>query len=459
MTNVPFGPALILTIWTICLLLSCPSPASAEVQVEIARSELTSDFAFPNVPAPASNDAGADAIWSIVDGTKDSNSPDIDVLHDGRIPDSHDQPSANFFFRAGTKGGRIRVDLKKTISVQRIGTYSWHREDRAPQVYDIYGADDTTKNLRLDPPANVPPQSCGWKLIAKVDSRSKATNSFGQHAVAITDSTGALGNYRYLLFDIDVTETRDPYGNTFFSEIDIIDADGPELQFVKPATSERVIKTFQTDDARFQFAIDMTLAPDLTKWTDEKLIPTIVEWYPKIVELFPSKDFHAKRAVRFRYRDDMGEFPAWAAGNEVSLNAPWFRREKDREALGAVVHELVHVVQEYPRTNPPPKWLVEGIPDYVRWFRYEPDSRGAAITPRNLKEARYDASYRISANFLNWVSENSRDDFVSRLNAAIREGRYKEDLWKELTGKPLTELGGEWKSAQEERLKRKETRE
>ena len=32
----------------------------------------------------------------------------------------------------------------------------------------------------------------------------------------------ALGNYRYLLFDISATENDDAFGNTFYSEIDVV---------------------------------------------------------------------------------------------------------------------------------------------------------------------------------------------------------------------------------------------
>jgi hypothetical protein len=38
----------------------------------------------------------------------------------------------------------------------------------------------------------------------------------------VTDSSGSLGSYRYLLFDCYVTELYDNWGNTFYSEIDVI---------------------------------------------------------------------------------------------------------------------------------------------------------------------------------------------------------------------------------------------
>jgi hypothetical protein len=41
---------------------------------------------------------------------------------------------------------------------------------------------------------------------------------------------------------------------------------------------------------------------------------------------------------------------------------------------------------------------------------------------------------------------------VQKLNAAGRAGKYREELWKEVTGKSIQELGDEWKRLQEQRL-------
>jgi hypothetical protein len=109
---------------------------------------------------------------------------------------------------------------------------------------------------------------------------------------------------------------------------------------------------------------------------------------------------------------------------------------------------MVHVVQQYGRArraNPnatrTPGWIVEGIPDYIRWFLYEPETRGAEITRRNLERARYDASYRITGNFLDWVVTTFDRDLVRNLNAAAREGQYRESLWETWTGQRLETLG------------------
>ena len=43
------------------------------------------------------------------------------------------------------------------------------------------------------------------------------------------------------------------------------------------------------------------------------------------------------------------------------------------------------------------------------------------------------------------MTEKHDKDLVRKLNAAMREGKYKEEIWKELTGKTVEELGQEWK--------------
>jgi hypothetical protein len=133
--------------------------------------------------------------------------------------------------------------------------------------------------------------------------------------------------------------------------------------------------------------------------------------------------------------------------------------ELDREARGAVVHEMAHIVQNYgwgrrnnPNSTRTPGWIVEGVPDYIRWFLYEPQTHGADITARNLSRAKYDGNYRISGNFIDWTVRKYDKDLVRKLNAASRAGNYKEDLWKEYTGKTVQELGDEWRKEHEERI-------
>ena len=385
----------------------------AEIKVVAERSaeEIpAARFKFKNVPPPAKSDAATKATFTIAEGSRDENGGDLASLHDGRVPSDEDQPAESFFFRQGSDGGRIQIDLGSSIPIKQINTFSWHANARGPQVYQLYASDGRAAGFNAGPKRGTDPESCGWKLIAKVDTRPKEGPGGGQHGVSISDPDRNIGEYRYLLFEISRTENRDPFGNTFFSEIDVLDPNTP----VVAATSDDakpIVKTFAADGGRFQFTVDTTVAPELTEWADKELRPVVQVWYPKLVALLPSEGFTARTNVTIRLRDNMGGTPASAGGGVINCNAGWFRRELKREALGSVVHEMVHVVQSYgrvsrddPKATRMPGWLVEGIADYVRWFLYEPQTMGAEITTRNLARAKYDASYRVTGNFLDWVS-------------------------------------------------------
>lgn len=293
-----------------------------------------------------------------------------------------------------------------------------------------------------------------------MDTRLDDDDEGGQNGVMVLDPTsGVLGRYRYLLFDISRTEDRDPFGNTFYNEIDVLDADGPVPTTAVVAIGKPILQSFDTDDGQYHFTIDTTVAPDLTEWADQELRPVVLTWYPRLVAMLPSDGFVAATNITLRFRNDMGGTPASAGGRGINLNSDWFRGELNREAHGSVVHEMVHVVQAYGRarrTNSnaarTPGWVVEGIADYVRWFLYEPESKGAEITRRNLERASYDSSYRVTGNFLDWVARTHEPEILVKLNTAAREGRYQEQLWTKWTGNTVQELGDEWKKSNEARI-------
>jgi Peptidase of plants and bacteria len=457
----PMNKSLLFSIGTAALLF--PLFAKAEIRVSVEHRSAEPGFAFKSVPAPSSNDAATKAEFTLVAGDRDPNGGSLSVLHDGRLPAGEDEPSENFFFRAATEGGRLAIDLGRLIAVQQVCTYSWHTGTRAPQLYKLYASDGASPAFNAAPRRGTDPASCGWKLVASVDTRPTDGAEGGQYGVAVSDpSSGLLGQYRYLLFDMLRTEDQDPFGNTFYSEIDVIDANGPAPMAISTAEGAPIIRTFEAQGGKYRFTLDVTAAPDLEQWADTKLRPVVQEWYPRLAAMLPSEGFTAATNVTLRFRNNMGGTPAATGGARISLNSQWFRRELQREARGAVVHEMVHVVQSYGRArrvNPAatrtPGWLVEGMADYIRWFLYEPQTKGAEITARNIARAKYNSSYRITGNFLNWVTLNYDREIVRKLNAAAREGRYTEQLWKDLTGKTVQELGDEWQKANEARLKQK----
>jgi hypothetical protein len=439
------------------LFFSMSSNAVVKTVIDHNRNEYAkSDYKFKKIPSPSRSDAATKAKFTIVDGRRDRNGGNVDKLHDGKIPIEEDQPSENFFFNAGTDGGRLLVDLGGNIDIKQVNTYSWHPNTRGPQVYKLYACDGKADDFNPRPRKGTDPGMCGWKLVARVDTRSKGKPDGGQYGVSICDSDGDIGKYRYLLFDISRTEGIDPFGNTFFSEIDIVEPNTPVV-VAAPAT-ERRGETFEAEKGKYRITIYTSETPDMTEWAHKELAPVLQEWYPKIVEMLPSRGYQAPRRLSVTFSPNMRGVAA-ASGTSIRCGADWFRRQLQGEAKGAVVHELVHVVQQYGRvrrTDPnairTPGWLVEGIADYIRWFLYEPQTRGAEVTRRNIARARYDSSYRISGNFLNWVTKTYDKDIVRKLNAAAREGRYKEQLWKEATGHTVQELGDEWKKSLEKKI-------
>jgi hypothetical protein len=443
------------------LVLCSPFLLFGEVKITVAHrnsSEATRSFDFKNIPAPSKNDAATAAKFTLVDGARDQNGGELDVLHDGRMPREEDQPNANFFFRQNSDGGRIQIDLGSATTIKEVNTYSWHGDARAPQVYKLYASTGKGDAFKAEPKRDTDPETSGWKLLANVDTRPKDGAMGGQYGVSVSDSSGTLGKYRYLLLDVRKTEDKDPFGNTFFSEIDVVDPSVAPIAAVTTDTN-RIAKSFETPDGKYRFTIDATVAPELMEWSEKELKPVCIEWYPKLVAMLPSDGYQAPTNITLRYRDDMGGTPASAGGAGINLNAGWFSRNLKGEARGSVVHEMAHVVQSYGRarrTNPnatrTPGWITEGIPDYIRWFLYEPQTRGAEITARNLERAKFDASYRVTGNFLNWVTTKYDTNIVRKLNAAAREGKYSEEIWKNSTGKTVQELGHEWRKFHEERL-------
>ncbi|HWD92604.1 MAG TPA: basic secretory protein-like protein [Verrucomicrobiae bacterium] len=437
----------------LAMLLAGGVAARAEVKVTVGHNEgdaASAAFKFKNVPSPAAHNAATSAKFSVVAGEMDPASGGLSKLNDGKLPTEEDQPDENFFFNEGSPGGRLVADLGSAISIKQINTYSWHPSTRGPQIYKLYGSDGTDKDFNAAPTNGVNPESCGWKHIVSVSTKSKGEGEDGgQYGVSIADTDGAIGKYRYLLFDTLATEHDDDFGNTFYGEINVIDAStsGDKADAGSATDSFKV----KTADGKCEITIDTTGAPELRDWAKDSLAPVMADWYPKIVALLPSEGYEAPTHFSITLKPVQGV--AYTAGTRVVANSEWLGKELHGEAVGSLVHEMVHVVQQFHGRNP--GWLVEGSADYVRWFKYEPQSHGADIVwmkKRRNFTPHYNDSYRITADFLNWVSDKYDGKIVTEMDAAMRAGKYNEDLWKQYTGKTLTELGDEWKSQIEAQL-------
>lgn len=184
--------------------------------------------------------------------------------------------------------------------------------------------------------------------------------------------------------------------------------------------------------------VDTSKAPEMKPFAD-KSEAVANEWYPKIVALLGSGPKKELKRIDIVF-DPEYKGVAAAAGARIICSPKWFTEHPDD--VGAVVHEVAHVVQMYPDYKAP--WLVEGIADYVRWFNYEPESK----RPRpNPEKATARDSYRTTGAFLDWATKKYDKDLVKKLNTALRDGAYTAETFKTLTGKSLDDLNAEWVTA------------
>jgi hypothetical protein len=179
-------------------------------------------------------------------------------------------------------------------------------------------------------------------------------------------------------------------------------------------------------------------APEMNEW-GEKAVRVCERQYEMICDELMSDGFRPPTLLRMTLKNDYKGVAA-AGGGRIVGSGKYFKSHPDD--IGAMVHETVHCVQNY-RGRGNPGWLVEGIADYVRFFRYEPRRPG----PLAPEKARFDGSYRVTAAFLAFVNETYDRQAVKKLNAAMRQGRYRPEIWKDITGRTVEDLGREWQKS------------
>ncbi|APS37745.1 basic secretory protein-like protein [Salegentibacter sp. T436] len=196
-----------------------------------------------------------------------------------------------------------------------------------------------------------------------------------------------------------------------------------EMQAQKP-------EVFKEKDKTLMFTND---SPFLDSEVKNGLVKTFFKVYPKMV-----KDFNpeAKDTIYVKI-DTSYTGVAFANNGKITISSQWL--EKKPNDLDVITHEAMHIVQSYPH-QAGPGWLTEGIADYVR-YKYGVNNEGAEwFLPEYSPDQSYKNSYRITARFLAWISNNYNQNLVVTLDRNMRENTYSEVLWKELTGATLDEL-------------------
>ena len=257
--------------------------------------------------------------------------------------------------------------------MKQVNTYSWHPDTRGPQVYTLYAADGAGKDFDPSRSGGKDPASCGWKKLAKVDTRPAQGDGGGQYGVSVSDPAAAARKVPL------PAVRRLPHRGGRPVRQHVLQRDrrdrGRAAAADKPAAGEA---KEGKDAAKYEIVIDTSEVPEMNDWAENKLRPVLEEWYPQIVKMLPSDGFTAPQKFSVTFRKDK-KGVADTGGAAVNCAADWFKKNLEGEAKGAVVHEMVHVVQQYGRArrggSRNPGWLVEGVADYIRWFKYEPESQ------------------------------------------------------------------------------------
>jgi hypothetical protein len=186
-----------------------------------------------------------------------------------------------------------------------------------------------------------------------------------------------------------------------------------------------------------EFSVDVADAPEMQAWA-LKTARICEGAYAMINQELRSDGFKPARFIRLSLKKSYRGVAA-ASGRQITGSVKYFK-DHPRD-VGAMIHETVHIVQHY-RGNTNPSWLVEGVADYVRFFKFEPGNLG----PINANRAYYNQSYRVSAAFLAYLVEKYDPMIIVKLNQSMREGTYKAELFREVTGRNIDDLGKEWRA-------------
>ena len=202
-----------------------------------------------------------------------------------------------------------------------------------------------------------------------------------------------------------------------------------------------------------EIVLDFSDSPESEKWanTAKELVR---EWFSTVCSLLATdgknpttglltgKPFVPDIVLRLVFKKEIGP-PAFASGNTITVNGKWIAAHP--EDLGMMIHELTHIVQAYPNAKTTPGWLVEGIADYIRWWKYEPELHATSgRTKVNPEKASYKDSYRTTAVWLAWCSRKYDMALVPSLDYAMRNKEDPMPVFQTLTKKTADELWQEF---------------
>jgi len=119
------------------------------------------------------------------------------------------------------------------------------------------------------------------------------------------------------------------------------------------------------------------------------------------------------------------------------------RLQLERSSLGGLLKQLAWLLDYLTKEDRRHMWLILGIADYVRFFKYEPGK----LPPLDSSMIQYNANSKATAAFLAFLTEKYDNAIVRKLNQLLRAGKYQDEAFRDLTGKTLPQLNEEWRAS------------
>lgn len=238
--------------------------------------------------------------------------------------------------------------------------------------------------------------------------------------------------------------------------------------------------------------------PQLAEFA-KAIVPLCDEWYPKISKvLYGTNPPKPPQEIRVILQKDQSV--GYTKGNSIYLSSEVAKRPAKLDFRAVVIHELVHVVQNYPEQarcdsfriifcalagkHYWPSWPNEAIADYFTYtfytetnrplLRLRPDGQlfgydesipylyglqqnRMAVNARNeqrgVAEGKgYQHGYTVTASFLLWVEKHKNQEIVQALNRTLKSGKYTDRFWKKACGVEIDDLWAEFVRASMERF-------
>lgn len=176
--------------------------------------------------------------------------------------------------------------------------------------------------------------------------------------------------------------------------------------------------------------------------------------YPKIVELLGNRPSESPRRFDIVFTSLTSSNTAETRGATLYLNSDYFLRTPGKPVFWLArypeyadivfVHELVHVAQHYLKTNTVPSYWVEGLADYAR---YQLGYTNWAGPQCSAEYPHYKSGYWCAGAFLQYLDTTYGPKVIHNLNAALRNDRYSDALFADVTGKSLDSLWSEFQKS------------